>query len=200
MSNINFLKHTSHNLTQRGIRSTYLIIDTVLISHVVVTSSIFALTILFCCNEPRRVIFVGRLIPKQYFIKTVEIFGILFQLHFGCRAASMCIVGIRSLIYTFYVTIIVSLELNLNRKAHISNDSFRDVNNLCHMYRTLQICNEYVINSFFGVFIFCMLGAFTFLSMFTNCTLIRYWSKLDRLAKAPLVIISPFCISRSNRS
>lgn len=135
---------------------------------------------------------MGRLIPLEFFTPTVAAFVTLFHTYILCViGANVGVLGMYVLIYIFYATYILSRELHLGRKTYRAEKSLRIAGNLRHIYRTLQICNTYAMVTF-GKCLFVFQGAFTFLPMYINSVLIRYWDKLELFAKGPLVASSLF--------
>lgn len=152
------------------------------------------LVTIVCWYEPRGLVFVGALIPLDYFNTAAAIFTVLFHSFLSLVIiTNLFVLGSMSLVYLFYVTILLALELPLGRLKYMTLNTLRNPTNLRYFYRSLQVLNLSAM-SVFGVILFIAHGYFIFAPTYTNYLLIRFWSQLQVYTKCVMVLCSPFAL------
>lgn len=150
---------------------------------------LLAVCILLVFFKPRGIIFLGQLVPEEYFYFPVAM--IVFMYHSFIMIAvcgSGIILGNGALAYCFYITI-VTRELQLGRKTYHSLDILRTSWETAHVYRRMQIVHRHVI-AVIGPFL-VVLNAFMMMSpIYVNFVVMRYWDILEPLTKVALFGIS----------
>lgn len=146
------------------------------------------LCISFLIYDPRGAIFLGELVPEQYFYFPIRFAIILYHayiivvLHTCSAVVCFCV-----LIYAFYITPIYIRELRLGRKKYTTLHIFRESANIRHVYRSIQVLH---INAFcvFGVYLVICNAHFMCTCLYCNFVLIRYWSELQTMSRVQLVM------------
>lgn len=145
---------------------------------------------LLCVHNPREVIFLGELIPPEYYSKYT--WGALVTVFHSYLLISSGINGsfLLSLILTYgvYVNFIVTNELRLDAKHYRSIDKIREAKNLMIVYRSFQIINANVW-VFGGYFLLYFHSALMILPIYGNSALIKYWNFLDFISVTAIVVV-----------
>lgn len=141
--------------------------------------------ILLVCFKPRRIIFLGQLIPQENFYFPFVIVTILFHAYIMItNIFSGILIGVGAITYCFYVAIIMK-ELWFGGKIYHSVDELRSFRNVTHVYRCLQVLHREVLPLFGGFLV--IVNAFMMLTtIYVNFVLMRYWEMLGPLTKSAL--------------
>ncbi len=155
------------------------------------TGNIVVVMIL-CLYDPRSEIFLGSLIPVQYYAYfPVGVFVICFHWYFLLIVGVNIIITVGfSLVYSVYLTEVLTKELRFNRRYYRTLDALRKPAGLTHIYRSFQVLNNEGL-SFLSIFILLGHWYCVITPMFCSFILITYWDKLDPLGKAPILLGVP---------
>ena len=169
-----------------------LFIDTILLLDFLFGLCLTVLMTLYCLYDPRAVIFIGSMIPEEYFHFTLKILVILFHSFVLIGAClHVTIFGGIILVYLFYVTVFLARELRMGeRMEYMTTDSLRVSMNIRKVYRSFQVLNGNFM-SFFGIFVFFFHSGFTVEIIYSIYILFRFWHTWDNVTKAPLIIGIP---------
>lgn len=144
----------------------------------------------YCAYAPREAIFLGRWIPKErfsYFPHTiiVTIFHSYLMLILAINQAITCILFFSNM---FYMTIVLSRELNLNLKfeKHRTNSRLRSVKNIQHTYRSFQVLMEQW-NCVLGLVLYTGNLVFVGVPVLFNVIMFHFWKQLEPIARATLL-------------
>ncbi len=168
-------------------------IDLLILSFLLLFINLVLFVALQCALAPADLIFLGQLIPQKYFSYfphaiLLTIFHTYLFLIIAITMAINCI-----LIYTnlFYLTIVLSRELNLNltdaQAQYRTSSNLRSYQNLKHAYRSFQVLIEYW-NCVLSLIIWSGLVTCVALPSLYNVILFHYWGELRLLAKVTLVL------------
>lgn len=171
------------------------LIDAIFLLNIISWIVVSIMVGLLCAYDPRGAIFLGSIIPHQYYHFVMGIMIVL--LHFGVTT-SLCInisltLGI-PLVYILYLLRILAHELRLDLPTYNANNSMRKSENLQYVYRCFQVLHENFI-CFFGPYIFIAHVILSVLPVFEIVILILYWNQLNLITAAPLITSLPFNIT-----
>lgn len=146
------------------------------------------LVTLYCLFDPRAAVFLGALIPLQYY--SYLIMAIIATLFHGYMMIvlelSVALTGSIVIFILWYLTVILTKELRLGRTSYKTLNTLREQDNLRIIYRSFQILNENAM-CFIGPYITMFHCLFVLFPALCNFLLIRYWHDLDLLCKLPLL-------------
>jgi len=140
--------------------------------------------------DPTIAIFLGDLIPTQYFTFPTKTLVILFHGYLLLVAhVGILLVGESIIVYGCYITPIIILELSIGRSSYRMHESIRNFSNIQIVYRSLQVLHANAL-SITGIYIVISNALFMVTSVYCNFVLIRYWNRLEMLSKGQLLIWS----------
>lgn len=168
-------------------------IDILIFSLCASTIAMFSAIILVLVYDPTSLIFLGALLPKQYYSYfPTGIIIVLFHTYFIiCGCLNMMFVLGCGLLYALYTTAILTKELDFSKKRYRTLDRLRNSENLQIVYRGFQILNANML-SFVGPVVLVGHGVCAILPMFCNFILIRYWDILDAISITSVSIMGIF--------
>lgn len=150
---------------------------------------------LFCILYSREGILLGGLIPEHYYrffpwglLITLFHVPIIIQMTF-----SWALIVVVSITFLFYVTLILTQELCLEKKEYRSVGDLRQAGNLALTYRTLQLLMT-IAMEFMGRFLVIFHCATTIIPIYANFVLIRYWEDMDFVGKGLVFMFAALAI------
>lgn len=148
---------------------------------------------MFVFVDPQSVIHVGKLIPKEYFYLPIRLCVIIFHVYLYLVICVNNYISVYAgVIYGFYVTLVFTQELRLNRPKgkYITVDTLRKkAHNLQMVFRSFQVLHSNTI-SFLGLYLLLFYGAFMLAAVYINFVLIHYWGVLHLMSKALLLMVA----------
>lgn len=148
------------------------------------------LTFFFCLYDPRDGIFLGQLIPLEFY-NSIFPSGFLVAIYHAFLVfvleTTICLTGGLILIYMFYLTVLLDKELHLNStKKYRTSNLFREPNHLGNNYRTMQILNEHFLH-LIGPYVIGFHYLFSVFPVFANVIVMRYWNALSWIVLTLLI-------------
>jgi len=139
--------------------------------------------------DPRGAIFLGAVVPEKYIVFPVRLLIILYHLYimayFSLGNLALSNTFLTSIFHTMPIYI-RELRIGQNQNTYKMSNSLRTAANIRHVFRSLQIM---VANGlcFLGIFFLISQATFTWVAVYTNFVLIRYWSQLHLVSKGMLL-------------
>lgn len=161
-------------------------------------SSIFTLALLgllLLFYDPRGIIFLGGLIPQQYFTIYAAIPVILFHVYMIIVICSnLSATGGPLILFMSYLYFIIARELRIGQKGYLTSAEFRNAENIRLFYRSFQIIHQQsMISCYLGVYVLVAHAIFMMAGIYVTFVLIRYWELLQAIPKA-LMVVGDFLI------
>ncbi len=156
-------------------------------------SSIFAMSvlgILLLFYDPRGVIFIGGLIPSQYFTAYVAMPVVFFHLYMiTVICSNLAVIGGSLILFMSYLYFMIALELRIGRVAYLTSKEFRNAESVRLFYRSFQIIHQQcMISCYLGVYALVAHAIFMMAHIYVTFVLIRYWELLHAIPKALMVV------------
>lgn len=163
---------------------------------ILICAGFSTLSTLVCLYNPREIIFVGQLIPLQYY--SYFPLGILATIFHGYLyfiiGTSLLIPMGAGYVYIYYLKMFIIKEFLLGPKKYYKTDqSFRHPKNIAHLYRCVQILHEQML-CFLGPFVSIFHAVLCILPVFCNYVLFCYWGKLHWIIRAIVFLGYPCCV------
>lgn len=144
----------------------------------------YKLATLLLMRDPRRLPFVGSLIPTEYYTKSTKFAIVIYQSYvLLVTHVALFMLATATVIYAFYVAPFYLLELKLGRLKYKTDNRLRNYANIQIMFRALQILHDQAM-SLFGPLLLVSNGYVMYTVIFSSSVLIRYWPTLSLLARS----------------
>lgn len=168
----------------------FLCLDIILMLFYIECILLYFGIVVYLVYDPQAIIFLGALIPSDYFCFPVAMPIVLFHAYiFGGMCCSIAAIGGPIIMYAFYMYFMINQEMRLGRKNYTTNNEFRKSAKIRLFYRAFQIIHQQaMINNFLGFYILVANAFFMATAIYLTFVLIRYWSELQFISKAPLII------------
>lgn len=99
------------------------------------------------------------------------------------------LIGVFSITYCFYVTIIYTVELNLSLKPNkyrACNSLRNDLEKFFLVFRAFQVLHQYLL-AVYGLMLLIFQRAFMYMVSICNVVLFCYWDEMEPFARAPVL-------------
>lgn len=163
---------------------------------VCILSSIFNLCscIVLVVLKPRSIIFIGQLIPPEYFYFPVALTVILYHAYIMIILfLSGITVAFGTIVCCFYIILVIK-ELCIGKRFYLSGNNLRSANNIVHAYRCLQVLHRNAM-SLFGPYLAAFNGIMMMSAIYVNFVLLRYWEILEPLTMTALITFNLLIIT-----
>lgn len=140
--------------------------------------------------DPTGAIFLGGLVPEQYFTLPVHLVLLTVQTFLITSSIFGAVtVGLIFIIYSVYLYYFISREFRIGRKKYACEISFREQRSIQVMYRSFQVLHLQFFESCHVGLILLVSNGIIMVSIIYLCfVLLRYWDNIEIIMKAPLVI------------
>jgi len=150
--------------------------------------SCFVIIMALLLYNPKGLVFLGDLVPLQFYIFPVPLIIIIFHTYL-LITSHVLVLSIFSaiLIYSFHFTPILIQELRIGRKSYRMSKNLRSLEAIQHVYRCLQVLHANVFGVF-GLFLVICNATYMVTGIFYNFALIKYWNQLQLMSKSQLLL------------
>lgn len=166
------------------------LLDISLILFYIVCILLYTFCIMVLLNNPKGVIYIGSLIPSKYFTLPVALAVIVFHAYmFAVVCTSAAALGGPIIMYSYYIYFMISHELFMGRAKYICDEKFRSGQNIRKFYRSLQVIHQHTMqHSNLGIYVVIVNSFCEASSIYLSFVLIRFWTELKIVSKAPLIV------------
>jgi len=149
---------------------------------------VFTLVLLVLIYDPRGTIFLGSLVPINYYQFPIPLLLILFQAYALVFYHIVCFtIATATIMYSLNFVPILTRELRLAQlKNHKMSGYLRKPENIRHVYRCLQLLQANIFGVF-GPFLVMCNASLMVTTLFCNFVLIKYWNQLQIVSKLQLL-------------
>lgn len=138
---------------------------------------------------PRGNIFLSELIPYRFysFIPTGFILGLFQAKIIYATCFNIGLTASLPVVYFFYTSVIIMEELKLGKPKYDTTHSFREIENIQVIYRSLYILNT-VITNLIGELLIFMNTTMMLLPIYASYALITNWTEMAFITKCVLAV------------
>lgn len=158
-----------------------------------ISNFVFIVTflIIICALNPRSLVFLGQLVPSQYY--NYVPWGIIITLFHGYISMGAALNQSLDVLFIFVNEFNISfvflkeLRLGLPETRYRTTECLRSAENLRQVYRSLQILNENW-NTFCGPFMWMSNIILVIIPALWTLMLVRFWENLEIVSKVPIML------------
>lgn len=163
-----------------------LICDVLLVLIILANIGSYLIMLLLLFKDPCGLIFLGSLIPKEYFTPLIKFLVIVYHAYLLLVGhAAVCMFAPAVIMYAYYLAPFYLRELRVGLVKYRTDPSLRTTCNIQVMIRALQLLHEHTLN-FLGIWLVIGNGYFMYTVIFCSAVLMCYWSELLPIPKVML--------------
>lgn len=167
------------------------VVDRLITLFITILFLIYVCAALFVCIKPRGPLTFGELVPLEYFNWLTYTFIVVVNLYIVTLViTNICALGCSWLIYLIYFAYFLPRELCLNNRQYKTVSTLREIDQMCHVYRSFQVLHV-TVSYVTGIVLLLCNAVFMSTIMYSNFTLAKNWSSFSMLIKVMILLISP---------